>query len=201
MHRLRAFLFLTNITIAAAFGQENVVGTSTFTLGTGGAWTLGGRPFNYSGGPAVNGTYEYRIWKYFAVEAGIHNTHLSITDYSSIYTPTLINPGLGLYQYNSSSLVTRGSARDTTALFGFRGILPLRKGKAETFAAGDAAYTWNAGQGYRGVGAEFRLGARVAIDRQRHVWIGTSGEYQHELGLYPQHWLKWTADIGYRFGK
>jgi hypothetical protein len=201
MHRLRAFLFLTTITITASCAQENAVGTSTFTLGTGGAWTLGGRPFNYSGGPVINGTYEYRFWRYFAVEGGIHNTHISIPDYSTLYTPTLINAGLSLYQFNSSSLVTQGSARDTTALLGFRFILPLRTGKVEMFAAGDAAYTWNAGQGYRGLGAEARLGVRVAVDRQRHVWVGTSGEYQHELGLYPQHWVKWTADLGYRFGK
>jgi hypothetical protein len=201
MNRLLALTFLVPLTLTSAFAQETAAGTSTITFGVGGAWTLGGRPFSYSGGPVLNGTYEFRFWKYLAAEAGVHNTLQSITQYSSIYTATLINAGTGLYQDTVSTLVTQGSARNTTALFGLRGVRPLMAGKLEVFAGGDSAHTWNAGQGYSGWGVETRLGARFAVDKHHHFWLGTTGEYMHEMGPFPQNWITWTADLGYRFGK
>jgi len=48
---------------------------------------------------------------------------------------------------------------------------------------------------------EGRLGARFAIDKQRHFWLGTSGQYLQEMGSQSQHWTTWTADFAYRFGK
>lgn len=201
MFRLFASVLSILLPISNLYAQE-ANGTSTITFGVGGAWTLGGRPFLISGGPVLNGTYEFRVWKYLAVEAGVHNTLLGMTRYSSIYTAGVIGPGAGLTQFNTvlSTLVTQGTARNTTIPFGVRGILPLNHSKVELFAGGDSAHTWNASQGYTAWSVETHLGARFALDKQRHFWLGTTGEYMHELGPYPQNWISWTADLGFRFG-
>ena len=178
------------------------MGSSTLTFGVGGAWTLGGKPFLYTGGPVLNGTYEFRFSKYFALEAGIHNTLINVTQFNSIYTlPSVINAGSGFTQAITSSLVMQGSARNTTIPFGLRVILPLMKGKVEVFASGDASHTWNMSQGYQGWGSEAHLGGRMALDNKHHFWLGTTGEYMHEMGRIPQNWMTWSADLSYRFGK
>jgi len=197
MHRLFAFLLLLPLAITVS-AQENAVGTSTITFGVGGGWT-GDNPLGSSGGPVFNGTYEYRISKYLAVEAGVHNTLVNAYQYNQIYTS--IPAGLNFTYSYVSSIQTRASERNTSVPFGFKGILPLRHGKIELFAGFDGAYTWNTNQNYKNWGVEGRLGARFAVDKQRHFWLGTSGEFLQEFGYASQHWTTWTADFAYRFGK
>jgi hypothetical protein len=200
MHRLLVFLFLIPCTLT--FAQESTVGTSTVTFGIGGGFT-GQNPLGTSGGPVFNGTYEFRLSKYLALETGVHNTLVTTYKYAYSYTPVIINPGSGLTTVFTSgtTTVTRGGARNTSVPFGFRGILPMKHGQVELFLSADGVYTWNANQNYKAWGVAGRLGARFAPDKQRHFWLGTTGEYLQEFGLSSQHWVTWTADFGYRFGK
>jgi hypothetical protein len=197
MHRPFAFLLLILPLALTVSAQETAVGTSTITFGTGGGFSLY-NPYG-TGGPAFNGTYEYRISKHLAAEAGIHNTLVTVPQYNQIYT--IIPTGPSSTYINVSTLYTRAAARNTSVPFGFKGILPLRNSKIELFLGGDGAYTWNANQGYQAWGVEGRLGARFAVDKQRHFWLGTSGEFLQEFGYASQHWTTWTADFAYRFGK
>jgi hypothetical protein len=200
MHRLLVFLFLLPRALTPAFAQESSVGTSTITFGVGGGFT-GQNDLGASGGPVFNGTYEFRIGKYLALETGVHNTLVTTYQYSYVYTPLIINAGTGLTSItNVQTIDTRGPARNTSVPFGFRGILPIKHSKVELFLGADGAYVWNTNQNYQAWGVEGRLGARFALDKQRHFWLGTSGEFLQEFGLYSQHWISWTADFGYRFG-
>jgi len=198
MHRPFAFLLLILPLALTVSSQETAVGTSTITFGTGGGFA-GYNPYGTKGGPAFNGTYEYRISKYLSVEAGVHNNLVSAYQYNQIYTS--IPAGLNFTYTYVSLLETRAAARNTSVPFGFKGILPLRNSKIELFLGADGAYTWNANQGYQAWGVEGLLGARFAVDKQRHFWLGTSGEFLQEFGYASQHWTTWTADFAYRFGK
>jgi hypothetical protein len=205
MRRLSVLLFLASCSAISATAQENGVGTSTFTFGVGGAWSVGLRPYGQIGGPVLNGTYEFRIWKFLALEAGVHNTLIQTTQYASISTPAEIIPNTFL---NSTSFLNiQGPARNTSIMFGPRAILPVKKGKVELFVGADSAYIWNADQGYylsrgySGWGAAARAGARFSIDKKRHVWLGTTCEYIYEMGLFSQNSISATADLSYRFGK
>jgi hypothetical protein len=200
MHRLLVLLFLIPCALTTASAQESPVGTSTLTFGIGGGFT-GENPLGTSGGPVFNGTYEFRIWKYLALETGVHNTLGTTYQYFYSYTPIIINPGSSLTTFSSSTTtIGRAAARNTSVPFGLRGILPMKQGKVELFVGGDGAYTWNTNQNYKAWGVEGRLGVRFALDRQRHFWLGTTGEFLEEFGYSQQHWTTWTADFGYRFG-
>jgi hypothetical protein len=199
MQRLLPFLFLFPFAVSTVFGQDNAAESSTITFGVGGGWT-GRNPLGTAGGPVFNGTYEFRIWKYLALEAGVHNTLVTANQLIGGNVATILAGTNLLTVYTSPSLTSRGEARNTSVPVGFRGILPLRQGKVELFLGGDGAYIWNANQGYRAWAVEGRLGVRFAVDKQRRFWLGTSGEYSREFGLYPQNLTNWTADFGYRFG-
>jgi hypothetical protein len=203
MHRLLVFLLFLSCSLTAAFAQESSVGTSTVTFGVGGGFG-GLNPLGTTGGPVFNGTYEFRVAKYFALETGVHNTLGTTFQYISLYTPVIIKAGAGLTPVTvlrGQTITTRAPARNTSVPFGFRGILPMKHGKVELFLGGDGAYTWNTNQNYQDWGVEGRLGARFALDKQRHFWLGATGEFLQEFGYSSQHWTTWTADFGYRFGK
>jgi len=51
------------------------------------------------------------------------------------------------------------------------------------------------------MGTSARAGARFALDKNRHVWLGTSCEYIYEMGLFSQNSISATVDLSYRFGK
>jgi hypothetical protein len=100
-----------------AFAQD-AVGTSTVTLGVGGGKIVG-NPQGIDGGPAFNGTYEYRLFKYLV----------------------------------------------------------------ELFAGGGGAYFWNSNPSTTAWAVQGTLGARVAVDKQRHFWLGSTGRFSHEFGF------------------
>ncbi len=67
--------------------------------------------------------------------------------------------------------------------FGLRGILPLSEGRFELFAGGGGAYAWHSGDSSaNALLFQTSLGARVALDKQHHFWLGTSWPVLYRLG-------------------
>jgi hypothetical protein len=192
MKRLITVFFLGSVALLA----QDVSGISTVTLGLGGGWQTGLAALGSSGGGVFNGRYEYRLAKYVAVEAGVSNT--LTTFYGSSAS---ILAGTSLTQFTFFNLSSRTNGRDTAIPVGFRGILPVKTGKVELFANLDGGFIWQTGQSYEGWLIQSGLGARFAVDKQRHFWMGTSANYMHEFGSGTQNWITWTADLSFRFGR
>lgn len=182
--------------------QEST-GTSTVTFGVGGGW-IASHPYGTGGGPAFNGTYEFRFSKYFAVEAGVDTT-LTTTYYSNVQQYFSILPGTTLTTVTTTSqYFYRGGARSTDAILGPRLLLPVAHGRGELFAGFGGAYDWN-GHSDAPVAAgawamQGSMGARIAVDKQRRFWLGSTGRVISEFGSGAQTRLSWTADLGFRFG-
>jgi hypothetical protein len=205
MRSLYLILPLLVLTSPAMHAQEST-GTSTVTFGVGGGW-IASHPNGTGGGPAFNGTYEFRFSKYFALEAGIDTT-LTTTYYSTaLPIESIIPAGPGLTMTTVTGFtqyIYRGSSRSTGALVGPRLLLPVAHGHGELFAGFGAAYDWN-GRSDAPVAAgawamQGSMGARIAVDKQRRFWLGSTGRVISEFGSGAQTRLSWTADLGFRFG-
>ncbi len=171
---------------------------------------VGGQPYSYNSfgqrsGPAFSGHYEYRLWKYVALEAGV-DTLLPST-YNTEFISVL--SGQNLTFYNSGPFCTScvivpipDRARVTLLPFGFKGILPVARGRIELFGGFGGAYAWNSDNGKytNALLAQASLGGRMALDRGRHFWLGTSLRGYSNFGDGKQVWVPWTFDLGIRFG-
>lgn len=200
MHRLLKLSLLTYLPFLAAWGQD-AVHTSTVTLSAGGE-TSTNNDFGESGGPVFNANYEYRIWNYLAVEAGA-DTMLPATQTSENVS---ILAGSGLVSSfslsNAPVVSVPGRTRVTLVPFGLKGILPLAGGRWELFAGLGGAYAFHADNSYaNAMLVRESLGGRFALDKGRHYWLGTSGQFSHNIAGNRQEWLSWTADFGLRFGR
>jgi len=177
---LGVLLFLL-VPLIAARGQE-ANGTSTISFGVGGTWVLV-RPHELPGGPQFDGSYEYRFRKHWAVELGVDTT---VTTY---FYPS--------YSYYGGGSPTAGHISAIT--FGFRYVYPLSRGRAELFAGLQGAYIWGPNN-YSEWAAMLSVGGRLAVDKQKHCWLGSTARYVNDFG-YPQgRWFTATADLGFRFG-
>jgi len=184
MHRILANAFLCALALTTAFAQEPARGASTITFGLGGGWLASANEYNTEGGPVFNGTYEYRISRHWALAGGVHTTLTTIDS---------------LYYFYPSVIMSKESRRNTSTPVYALGIQPIMNGRMELFFGLGGGYMWNSAQPYQGWEGQSTAGARYAIDKQRHVWIGTSAEYWHEFNIGNQNWISWTANFGYRF--
>ena len=195
MYKLFGSLLFSFLALPGAFGQE-AVGTSTVTLSVGGE-TPPRNEFGESLGPVFTGNYEYRLRKYWAVEAGVQNMLPSTTHYEFIGVPT----GTSILYQQFCCFFVPDRTRVTLLPFGFRGILPVSGGRVELFAGLGGAYAWHSGYSYENAWLlQTSAGGRVALDKQHHFWLGTSGRFFNNFGPNRQQWLSWTADLGLRFG-
>jgi len=198
-------LFLLSLLVLGPFtilGQDGIH-TSTLTLG------VGGMPYSYNsnppkGGPTFSGLYEYRGWKYLAVEGGV-DTLLPSVEYSrflSVLSPgqNLITAGPGCPACVLVPISER--SRITLLTFGFKGILPLARNRVELFGGFGGAHAWNSEFGGRlnGLMGQASLGGRVALDRDHHFWLGTTLRGYTNFGSGRQAWVPLTIDLGIRFG-
>jgi len=199
----RSLLFLF-VPLVTAYGQD-ANGTSTVTFGLG-----AGRPIQHtgiSGGPQLNGNYEYRLSKHWALEFGVNTT--LVTAPTTVVTATL-PAGTTLGTYSTLNYAFNYSTKQTFAAsmpFGLKGMWPLAQGRLELFAGGGGTHLWNPnpygtvyGSGAGGFGLQGTLGARMAIDKQRRFWLGSTGRFTAVNRAYPSQWITWTADLGFRFG-
>src|ERR1700691_2135979 len=161
------FLFL------AALRAQDAKGTSTVTFGVGGGWAVDSG-LGLGGGPQFNGMYEFRILKYLALKTGVGTTISTIPPTQNY---------IGYY------------SRTENAFFGFRGILPLAHGKTELFAGVDGAYLLDF-QHTSAMAIEPEFGFRVAVDKQKHFWLGGSARFVQNFGIADGEWFSCTADIG-----
>ncbi len=201
MNQFIRSLLLLFVPLLTAYGQEDVRGTSTVTFGLG-----AGKPIGYSdgitGGTQLNGSYEYRIRKYLSFEFGVDST--IVTAPINTYTNTFATIGTaftGPYTYTTT--YSTGTARATTMPFGFRGVLPLLKGRVEASVGGGGEFLWNPRLYFyaqNGWGWQGNLSVRMALDQKRHFWLGSTGRFIDSRGAYPSQWVVWSADLGYRFG-
>lgn len=182
--------------------------TSTLTVG------VGGLPYSYDaqysslqkGGPAFTGTYEYRLTRYLAVEAG---PDILLPSGRAFLQEASILSGANLIPYYPASGCTTGcvqvSGRSQVTLltYGFKGILPLAADRLELFAGVGGAYGWNSRFGgyLNSAYGQASVGARVAVDRDHRFWLGTTLRGFTNFGPPGrQAWLPWTFDLGFRFG-
>jgi hypothetical protein len=183
---------------------QEAIHTNSVTLSAGGQ-TYSYNQFDERGGPIVSARYEYRLWKYFALETGVDtllpgtHTALLLPVISSGQTLVSIGPGC-----KACVIVpVAGRTRLSMLPFGAKGILPIVSGRAELFLGAGGTYAWHAdfGQSRNALLAQASLGGRLALDRKRHYWLGTSIRgYSTNHSYERQTWLSWTADFGFRFG-
>lgn len=185
-------------------GQE-AIHTSTVTLSAGGQ-VYSYNHFDEHGGPAFNGRYEFRLWKYLALEAGVDTL---LPELHFIVPVPVISNGVVLASNCPTcvSVLESERTRLTILPFGAKGILPIANGRAELFLGLGGAYGWNAFYYHdfaNALLAQASLGGRFALDRKRRYWLGTSARgYSTGYSNYGpnrQTWLSWTVDFGLRFG-
>lgn len=196
------FLFLALLSCPILQAQD-ATHTSTVTLSAGGDVDS----YNWSGqggGPSFSGTYEYRLWKYFGVEAGVNTILPARTGYSQILSIVPSGTAFSLNSPNPTNYsVYPYHNRDVVTLlpFGFRGILPLSNDRLELFAGFGGAYAFNsADSNYNALLGQASLGGRFSLDHRRHFWLGSTLRGYSNLGYGHQTWVSWTADFGVRFG-
>ena len=202
--RFRTFMILLSVTIPSALAQDSSQ-SSTVTLSVGG--TGGGY-----GGPTFNGRYEYRFFKYLAGEAGVDTMLPSFFSYQvvpifSIQSGAFPTPIYSSTQTGYTYFPFQNRDRVTMLPFGVKGILPLANGRVELFLGVGGAYVWNShsfsGSAWR---EQTSIGGRVALDRRRRFWVGTTWRFFGDLGnlsnryVTDYNWYTGTADIGFRFG-
>ncbi len=179
--------------------------TSTVTLSAGGQ-TYSYNSFDQHGGPAFTGRYEFRLWKYFAVETGF-DTLLPETHTAEILSVILSGQNLTAYFPGCKAcVIVPISERTQVRLlpFGGKAILPVANGRVELFLGLGGAYAWHSDYGRDALLGQASFGGRLALDRKRHFWLGTSVRgYTNGFSNYSyrrQSWVSWTADFGLRFG-
>lgn len=195
----RFFLGSLLVLTAAALSGQEATHTSTVTFGA------GGQPYSYNsfnehGGPVFTGNYEYRLAKYFAVEAGVDT--LLPSGFGAELVPE-IPSGVSLSNGCSCIIIPETERSRVTLLpFGFKGILPVASNRLELFGGVGGAYAWNSDYGqYRdALLPQASLGARLALDRDRRFWLGTSLRGYFNFGSGKQVWSPFTLDLGIRFG-
>jgi hypothetical protein len=202
MRSVMRLIFVSSFLVSLSHSQE-AVHTSTLTLGVGGESRQRTYPQS-SAGPAFKINYEFRLAKYFAVEAGTEMLFPKTVQFQPAY---VILSGTNLTNYfnggtSVSALIPSFERRPIgTVPFGIKGILPLAHGRLELFAGVGGAYGWNYSRYLNSWYGQTSLGGRFALDRRERFWVGTSGRYANNFSnTSRQSWLTWTADFSVRFG-
>ena len=212
MHNLcRLFLFalLPCLPVVA----QDPVHSSTVTFSAGGNVDSYNH-FGEGGGPSFAGAYEYRLWRYFGLEAGV-NAILPTKqgfEFPAIFSITSQGTATsfftGTQPINTVAIPVQTRTVVTMLPFGIRGILPLAQGKLELFAGFGGAYEFNGGvhalngrgDDANGMLGQASAGARYALDHRRHYWVGTTVRGYSNASYGKQSWVTWTADFAIRFG-
>jgi hypothetical protein len=179
-------LLLTASFMLTAFSQE--AGRNTVTIGAGGGFPAGGyRTDGFADSAAFSASYEFRLFKYLAPEAGVVNTIPNV-EYGSKFGPYTIRE------------------RVTLLSLGVRGILPLRQGRIELFAGVGTAHIWSSDpeltvEGYQSPTWLLQVngGGRLAIDHRHRFWIGPTVRLSRDGGRPTEEWVSLTGDLGFRF--
>ncbi len=198
--------FLLALVPALTLFAQDGLHSSTLTLSAGGEVPTR-NDFGESSGPVFSGNYEFRIFKYLALEAGVDTmlpkTH-SYQAFSVLSGANLVSyfPLQGGQCAPCVLVIQPNRTRVTLVPFGVKGILPLRSNRVELFAGGGGAYAFHADFGnFRdAMLVQASLGGRVALDHGHHFWLGTSGHFYSNFGSARQEWATWSADFGIRFG-
>ncbi len=201
MKNLSLSLFII-LSVSAICHAQEATHTSTFTFGVGGGWPVKNSS-GTKGGPVFNANYEFRLSKHWAIESGVDTT-LGAGYFYNGGIVSIIDPNTFLVSSSGYlNSYTRGTARSVTVPFGFRRIQPVAQGKGELFVGLGGAYHWSSEEfSYRAWDAQGSLGARFALDKHRHFWMGTTGRFSRDFtGYNREGWATWTADLSYRFGK
>jgi hypothetical protein len=165
-------------------------GRSTFSIGAGGGFPTGGELTSTSQVPdsaAFSAAYEFRLFKYFAPEVGVVNLIPNVPENNDGYP------------------LPPSRARVTLLSFGAHGILPLRQGRIELLAGAGGAHVWATDNYdffyYNAPRTIWQLngGARIALDKRRHFWIGPTVRFSRDGGRPTQEWASLTGDFGFRF--
>ena len=156
------------------------------------------------GGPTFTGNYEYRLSKYLAVEGG---TDILLPSGQSFTQVATIPAGQNLIPVGPTGptifiLQSSERSRVTLLTYGFKGILPLVNNRLELFAGVGGAYAWNSefGGQLNGAFGQVSLGGRLAVDRGRRFWLGTTLRGFSSFGPGRQAWVPLTFDFGIRLG-
>jgi hypothetical protein len=173
MERLRLLILASSCTLMA-FSQE--AGRNTVTIGVGGGFPSGGSfTHGFSDSAAFSASYEFRLFRYLAPEAGVVNL--------------IPNSQFGTF-------ITR--ERVTLISAGVRGIAPLRRGRIELFAGAGGAHGAVASLSSNWL-FQVNGGGRVAIDRRHRFWIGPTVRFSRDGGRPTEEWVSLTGDFGFRF--
>jgi hypothetical protein len=97
--------------------------------------------------------------------------------------------------------------------FGFEATLPLEHDRIEVFTGVGGVNAWKPDNTIIKLGLEGRArsfndiwllqgnaGARVAVDRNRHLWLGPVGRYVSNFGPGKKHWNTFGGSATFRFG-
>jgi hypothetical protein len=186
---MRALLFLFGLTVCADAQLEM---RNAVTLSAGLAHNVGAYCCGESA-PNLGLSYAYRLFPHVDVEGGV-DTALSLGS-----------------EARGANYDFKADDRFLWALFGFRGVLPLRRDRVELSAGAGGAYEkYSVGNPAEFVGFVSRdgwggyasAGAGIALDGRRHFWLGTSPRFffaNTNRGYSHDRWLVLNVRLGWRF--
>jgi len=183
---------LTWVLLLGSFANAQATLRNTATFSVGSALNGPRQCCQYDTTVGLGVTYDYRVFRYLQVEAGI---------------ATALHPTPEL---RGATFDIKPSDRFLWVPFGFQGVLPLRDGRLEVLAGGGGIYeNYSAGNIPPFIGARsedawggyLKLGATTALGRSRHFWLGASA--REFLGNRAQanhdQWMVVTGDFSFRF--
>ncbi len=183
MRTLVLLLFLTLSVDAQSFQRNDV----TFSGGT--SWNVGSY-FQNATPVSLGATYGFRFTPMIEAEAGVFGG----------INPVGTNCGRnGCFTPDTHFI---------WAPFGVRFIFPLKHDRMELSAGAGGLYeNFSGGEtfygtisSYNGFGGYAKTSAAVALDRQRHFWLGVTPRVIIANGNYARdRWFMLTGDIGLRF--
>ncbi len=186
---MRAILiFLGIFTTLNTFAADTQFGSSTLTLGVGGAFPASGYRTNaFHNGPSFASDYEFGLHRFVAANIGVENFVLP-------------------FDVNSKFGISTTRERVTLMPFGLRGIIPLANDRVELLAGTGGAVLWSSEYNLdhpfqrHNILWQLNSGARIAIDRSKHFRIGPTVRYYRDLGRPTQQWISVTGELSFRFG-
>jgi hypothetical protein len=176
----------------AVSGYAQTEMRNTITVGAGIAHNTGNTCCGESA-PSIEVNYSFRFMPHIELTAGANFT-------TSLGT-----------EIRGANYDFRIHDRLTWVPFGINGILPLSGGRTEAFIGAGGVYErYSVGNPEDFVGATTRDGwggyatggARFALDRRRHFWLGGSTHYYFantNNGYTHDRWLTANVDVGFRF--
>ena len=187
---MRPFLIIPVLSLLAATAAAQVpISRANLEIAAAGVYPIGGfKAEEYSTGPGLRVSGEFRLQRYLAADAG--------------WTAAWLAGSYDCTRFGCSNSRLENKLFD----YGLRGVLPLAGDRVELSVGAGGGYIWfnqDSGDAYTYNGSLFQYSgkASVALDRRSRWRFNFSIRTWRDLGRPVQVWLSTSAGISYGLGK